>query len=251
VHQYRGVFGSHLANVLRRLKRICRFYGSAPVFILCSATIGNPGELARALIEEPLVEITENGAPRAEKHFIFYNPPVINKELGLRRSSLLEARKLTVELVSHGVQTIVFARSRLAVEIILTYLRQSFKNKPGEDSGIKGYRGGYLPRERRAIETGLRKGAVKTVVSTNALELGIDIGQLEACVITGYPGSIAATWQQAGRSGRRSGTSLAVMVASSDPLNQYITDNPDYFFSSSPEKAASWATPPCATAWPA
>jgi DEAD/DEAH box helicase domain-containing protein len=236
VHQYRGVFGSHLANVLRRLKRICRFYGSSPVFILCSATIANPGELAQALIEEPLVEITENGAPRAEKHFVFYNPPVVNQELGLRRSSRLVAQKLAAELITSGVQTIVFSRSRLGVEIILTYLRQSFKIRPGEDSGIKGYRGGYLPRERRAIEAGLRTGAVKAVVSTNALELGIDIGQLGACIITGYPGSIAATWQQAGRSGRRSGISLAVLVANSDPLNQFIADNPDYLLGSSPER---------------
>lgn len=237
VHQYRGVFGSHLANVLRRLKRICRFYGSAPVFILCSATIANPGELAWALIEQPLVEITENGAPRAEKHFIFFNPPVVNHELGLRRSSMLEARKLASELIIRGVQTIIFTRSRLGVEVILTYLRQSFKKRPGEDSGIKGYRGGYLPRERRAIEAGLRSGEVKAVVSTNALELGIDIGQLEACIITAYPGSIAATWQQAGRSGRRSGASLAVLVANNDSLNQFIANNPDYFFSSSPERA--------------
>ncbi len=237
VHQYRGIFGSHLANVLRRLKRICRFYGSVPVFILCSATIANPGELARALIEEPLVEITKNGAPRGEKHFIFYNPPIINQELGLRRSSRLVAQKMAAELVSRGVQSIIFTRSRLGVEVILTYLRQSFKTKPGEDSGIRGYRGGYLPRERRAIEAGLRNGTVKAVVSTNALELGIDIGQLEACIITGYPGSIAATWQQAGRSGRRRGTSLAVLVAGNDPLNQFIADNPDYFLHSSPERA--------------
>jgi DEAD/DEAH box helicase domain-containing protein len=237
VHQYRGVFGSHLANVLRRLKRICRFYGSNPVFILCSATIANPGELASALIEEPLTVITQNGAPRGEKHFLFYNPPVVNRELGLRKSSRLVAQKLAAQLVTRGVQTIVFTRSRLAVEIILTYLRQNFKTRPGEDSGIKGYRGGYLPRERRAIEAGLRKGTIKAVISTNALELGIDIGQLEACIMTGYPGSIAATWQQAGRSGRRCGTSLAVLVTSSDPLNQYIADNPDYFLSSSPERA--------------
>lgn len=237
MHQYRGVFGSHVANVIRRLKRICAFYGSNPRFILCSATIANPGELAGILIEEPLKVINENGAPRAEKHFILYNPPVINSELGLRRSSLLEARQIASGLIRKGVQTIIFARSRLAVEVLLTYLQQVMKIRPGEDSGIRGYRGGYLPRERRAIEEGLRKGSVKGVVSTNALELGIDIGALDACIMTGYPGSIASTWQQAGRSGRRSGTSMALLIANSEPLNQYIISNPDYFFGQSPERA--------------
>lgn len=237
MHQYRGVFGSHVANVIRRLKRICNFYGSRPVFILCSATIANPGELARLLIEEPATEITENGAPRVEKHFIFYNPPVVNQELGLRRSSLLEAQRLAAELIRGNVQTIVFTRSRIGVEVLLTYLRQGVKSRPGEDSGIRGYRGGYLPRERRAIEEGLRRGTVKAVVSTNALELGIDIGQLEACVITGYPGTVASTWQQAGRAGRRGGVSLALMVANSEPLNQYMAANPDYFFGRTPERA--------------
>ncbi len=237
MHQYRGVFGSHVANVIRRLKRICAFYGSAPVFILCSATIANPGELADLLIEEPLQVITENGAPQAEKHFIFYNPPVINPELGLRRSSLLEAQGLAGKLLKKDIQTIVFTRSRLGVEVLLTYLNQGHKRKPGEESSIRGYRGGYLPRERRAIEEGLRRGTVRGVISTNALELGIDIGALDACLMTGYPGSIASTWQQAGRSGRRSGTSLAVLIANSEPLNQYIVANPAYFFGRSPERA--------------
>ena len=237
MHQYRGVFGSHVANVMRRLKRICAFYGSEPRFILCSATIANPGELAGQLIEEPLEAITENGAPQAEKHFVFYNPPLVNHELGLRRSSLLEAKNLAGELISKDIQTIIFTRSRLNVEVLLTYLRQGVKSRPGEDSTIKGYRGGYLPRERRAIEEGLRKGTIKGVISTNALELGIDIGALDACLMTGYPGSIASTWQQAGRSGRRSGTSLAVLIANSEPLNQYIAGNPDYFFGRTPERA--------------
>jgi DEAD/DEAH box helicase domain-containing protein len=237
MHQYRGVFGSHVANVIRRLKRICAFYGSNPTFILCSATIANPGELAGMLIGEQPRVITENGAPQAEKHFILYNPPLVNPELGLRRSSLLEARQVASELIHRGIQTIVFTRSRLGVEVLLTYLRQGIKSRPGEDSGIRGYRGGYLPRERRAIEEGLRAGLIKGVVSTNALELGIDIGALDACVMTGYPGSIASTWQQAGRSGRRSGTSLAVLVANSEPLNQYIVSNPDYFFGRTPERA--------------
>ncbi len=237
MHQYRGVFGSHVANVIRRLKRICAFYGSNPQFILCSATIANPGELAELLIGELPEVITENGAPQAEKHFILYNPPLVNPELGLRRSSLIEARRIAAELINNRVQTIVFTRSRLGVEVLLTYLRQGLKIRPGEDSGIRGYRGGYLPRERRAIEEGLRRGEIKGVVSTNALELGIDIGALDACIMTGYPGSIASTWQQAGRSGRRRGTSLAILIANSEPLNQYIVTNPDYFLGKTPERA--------------
>ncbi len=237
MHQYRGVFGSHVANVVRRLKRICAFYGASPRFILCSATIANPGELAGLLIEEPVEVINENGAPQAEKHFILYNPPLVDPELGLRRSSLLEARQLASNLIREDIQTIVFTRSRLGVEVLLTYLRQNIRTRPGEDSSIRGYRGGYLPRERRAIEEGLRNGTIKGVVSTNALELGIDIGALDAAVMTGYPGSIASTWQQAGRSGRRSGTSLAMLVANSEPLNQYIVANPDYFFGRTPERA--------------
>jgi len=237
MHQYRGVFGSHVANVIRRLKRICAFYGSSPTFILCSATIANPGELASQLIEEPVRVVDENGAPQAEKHFILYNPPLVNPDLGLRRSSLLESQQIATELIRKGVQTIVFTRSRLGVEVLLTYLRQGMRTRTGEDSAIRGYRGGYLPRERRAIEEGLRKGEIKGVVCTNALELGIDIGALDACVMTGYPGSIASTWQQAGRSGRRSGESLAVLIANSEPLNQYIVSNPDYFFGRTPERA--------------
>ncbi|HOA34872.1 MAG TPA: DEAD/DEAH box helicase [Bacillota bacterium] len=237
MHQYRGVFGSHVANVIRRLKRICRFYERAPRFILCSATIANPAELAEALIEEPVTLIDNNGAPRSTKHFIFYNPPVVDRELGIRRSALLETQRLARELYRQKVQTIVFTRSRLGVELLLTYLQQGRKEMPGEESGIRGYRGGYLPRERRSIEAGLREGSVKTVVSTNALELGIDIGELEACLMNGYPGTIASTWQQAGRSGRRSGTSLGLLVANSEPLNQYIINNPDYFFGRSPERA--------------
>lgn len=237
MHQYRGVFGSHVANVIRRLKRICRFYGRSPLFILCSATIANPAELAGALIEEPVTLIDRSGAPRSTKHFIFYNPPVVDRELGIRRSALLETQRLARELYRKKVQTIVFTRSRLGVELLLTYMQQGGKEIPGKDSGIRGYRGGYLPRERRSIEAGLREGTVKTVVSTNALELGIDIGELEACIINGYPGTIASTWQQAGRSGRRSGVSLGLLMANSAPLNQYIVNNPDYFFGRSPERA--------------
>jgi DEAD/DEAH box helicase domain-containing protein len=239
MHQYRGVFGSHVANVIRRLKRICLFYGANPVFILCSATIANPGELAEILIGEQVSVIEENGAPQAEKHFILYNPPLVNPELGIRRSSLLEAKKLAGRLLAEDIQTIIFTRSRIGVEVLLTYLHQLKQIKPGEDSGIRGYRGGYLPSERREIEAGLRSGKIRGVVCTNALELGIDIGALDACIMTGYPGSIASAWQQAGRSGRRSGTSLAVLVANSEPLNQFIVSNPDYFFGRSPERAVA------------
>jgi DEAD/DEAH box helicase domain-containing protein len=230
MHAYRGVFGSHLANVLRRLRRICRFYGSDPRVILCSATIANPRELAERLIERPVALIDDNGAPTGEKHVVFYNPPVVNHELGLRASVLLTARGLAAELLTNRVQTIVFARSRVGVELLLTYLRERVGARQIPPEAIQGYRGGYLPSERRAIEAGLRNGQILGVVSTNALELGIDIGSLDACVMVGYPGTIASTWQQAGRAGRRSGVALAIMIASSNPLDQYIIQNPDYFF---------------------
>ncbi len=239
MHLYRGVFGCHVANVIRRLKRICAFYGADPRFILCSATIANPGELAELLIEDQVTVIAENGAPRAEKHFILYNPPLVNPDLGIRHSSLLETKQLAGTLLAENIQTIVFTRSRIAVEVLLTYLRQLKKTRPGEESAIRGYRGGYLPHERRTIESGLRNGKVRAVVCTNALELGIDIGALDACIMTGYPGTIASAWQQAGRAGRRSGASLAVLIANSEPLNQFIVTNPDYFFGRSPERAVA------------
>lgn len=235
IHHYRGVFGSHLANVIRRLKRVCRFYGSQPVFICCSATIANPEELAKYLTGEPVHLIDSNGAPRGEKHFVLYNPPVVNRELGIRRSYIKETQRLTAKFVSQMQQTIVFARSRMRVEILLTYLKdvmQKFKKSPDL---IRGYRGGYLPLQRREIEKGLREGQIIGVVSTNALELGIDIGQLQVCIMAGYAGTIASTWQQAGRAGRRTGSSMVIMVASSAPLDQYIINNPDYLFSKSPE----------------
>ena len=237
LHTYRGVFGSHLANVLRRLRRIARFYGSNPIFICCSATIANPGELASRLIEDDVEVVDENGAPSAEKVFVFYNPPVVNRNLGIRRSYLNEATRVAKELLSRNLQTIVFANSRLHTEVMLTYLRQAFPSSPGSSEPIRGYRGGYLPGERRDIERGLRDGKIRGVVSTNALEFGIDIGSLDATVLAGYPGSIASTWQRAGRAGRRSGTSCAVMVASSSPLDQFIVQHPEYFFGRSPEHA--------------
>jgi DEAD/DEAH box helicase domain-containing protein len=237
LHTYRGVFGSHLANVLRRLARIARFYGSQPHFICCSATIANPGELAAELTEQSVEIIEENGAPAAEKLFVFYNPPMVNRHLGIRRSYLNETTRVAKELLSRRLQTIVFANSRLHTEVLLTYLQQAHPPRPGGAEPIRGYRGGYLPGERREIERGLREGRVRGVVATNALELGIDIGSLDACVMAGYAGSIASTWQRAGRAGRRNGTSCAVLVASSAPLDQFIVQHPEYFFGRSPEHA--------------
>jgi DEAD/DEAH box helicase domain-containing protein len=241
LHAYRGVFGSHLTNVLRRLRRICRHYGSDPTFICSSATIANPKELAESLVEQPFELVSENGAPRGEKYFLFVNPPVVNRQLGIRRSYLSETRRIAGEFLKRGLQSIVFAQSRLATEILTTYLKDDFE--PSTSSGgpgreqIRGYRGGYLPLRRREIEKGLRDGTVRAVISTNALELGIDIGALDVCVMAGYPGTIAATWQRAGRAGRRSGRSAAVLVASSAPLDQFVVRHPSYFFDAAPERA--------------
>ena len=237
LHAYRGVFGSHLTNVLRRLRRICQHYGSSPTFICSSATIANPRELAEALVEQPFELVSESGAPRGEKYFLFVNPPVVNEQLGIRRSYLAETRRIATEFLKRKLQTIVFAQSRLATEILTTYLKDDFGGPPGSAEEIRGYRGGYLPQRRREIEKGLREGTVRAVVSTNALELGIDIGALDACVMAGYPGTIAATWQRAGRAGRRSTRSAAVLVASSAPIDQFIVRNPSYFFDASPEHA--------------
>ncbi len=237
LHAYRGVFGSHLCNVLRRLRRVCSHYGSRPVFVCSSATIANPRELAERLVEQPFELVDRSGAPRGEKFLLFVNPPVVNRQLGIRRSYLMEARRVAAEFLTRNLQLIVFAQSRLATEILTTYLKDDFENAPGIPERIRGYRGGYLPLRRREIEKGLRDGAVRAVVSTNALELGIDIGALDVAVMAGYPGTIAATWQRAGRAGRRSGRSAAVMVASSAPLDQFVVRNPSYFFDASPEHA--------------
>jgi DEAD/DEAH box helicase domain-containing protein len=235
LHTYRGVFGSHMTNVLRRLDRICRFYGSKPQFICCSATIANPKELAEKLLEREVLLVDQTGAPSSEKIFIFYNPPVVNKELGIRRSHIHAARQLAAPFIEQGIQTILFATSRLYVEVLTKYLKDRFEKKLEDKGRIRGYRGGYLPEVRREIEKGLREKEVKAVVSTNALELGIDIGDLETCVIAGYPGTIASTYQQAGRVGRRSEKSVAILVARSQPLDQFIIENPDYFFGKPPE----------------
>jgi DEAD/DEAH box helicase domain-containing protein len=237
MHYYRGVYGSHLANVLRRLKRICAFYGSAPQFICCSATIANPRELAQALVESEFTVVDSNGAPSGERYFVFYNPPVVNRQLGIRRSYLHETRRVALDLIGRGQQTLVFANSRLATEVLVTYLKDACERGPLPAEMVRGYRGGYLPRERREIERKLREGEIRGVVATNALELGIDIGSLDAVVLAGYPGTIASTMQRAGRAGRRQSTSIAVLVASSNPVDQYIVEHPEYFFGSSPEHA--------------
>ncbi|HLK51684.1 MAG TPA: DEAD/DEAH box helicase [Bryobacteraceae bacterium] len=237
LHYYRGVYGSHLANLLRRLKRVCEFYQAHPQFICCSATIANPRELAEALTGSPFELIDRNGAPRGEKFFIFYNPPVVNRQLGIRRSYIQETRRVALEFIERELQTLVFANSRLATEVLVTYLKDACDRGPLPSDSVRGYRGGYLPRERRQIERGLREGAIRALAATNALELGIDIGSLDAVVMAGYPGTIASTWQRAGRAGRRQGTSAAVLVASSAPLDQYVIEHPDYFFGRSPEHA--------------
>ncbi|HEY1242756.1 MAG TPA: DEAD/DEAH box helicase [Bryobacteraceae bacterium] len=237
LHYYRGVYGSHVANLLRRLKRVCEFYNSSPQFICCSATIANPRELAETLTGAPFELIDRNGAPRGEKYFIFYNPPVVNRQLGIRRSYIHETRRVALEFIERDLQTLVFANSRLATEVLVTYLKDACDRGPAPGESVRGYRGGYLPRERREIERGLRDGEIRAVAATNALELGIDIGSLDAVVMAGYPGTIAATWQRAGRAGRRQGTSAAVLVASSAPLDQYIIEHSEYFFGRSPEHA--------------
>jgi DEAD/DEAH box helicase domain-containing protein len=240
MHTYRGVFGSHVANVIRRLKRICRFYGAFPQFIMTSATIANPAELAGKLIEEPVQVIDRDGAMRGEKNFLIYNPPIVNPELGIRASLLKESVRIASDLHKFQIQTVVFGRTRRSIEKALIYLREEAnQSSPGSKNSeqIRGYRSGYLPNQRREIEQGLRQGEVRLVVATNALELGIDIGQLEASVMAGYPGTIASTWQQAGRAGRGEETSLAILVVSANPLDQYLARYPEYFFRRSPEQA--------------
>ncbi len=236
LHTYRGVFGSHVANVIARLKRICTYYGSSPQFICTSATIANPKELAEELTGETFQLIDQNGAPRGKKHFIFYNPPMVNQPLQIRQSAMTKVNELAGQFLKEGIQTIVFAKSRVRVELILSRLQELTKRNFGP-SAIRGYRGGYLPKQRREIEKGLRSGDIKGVVSTNALELGVDIGQLEVCIMTGYPGTIASSWQQAGRAGRRQNESAVLMVAASTPLDQYMVKNPNYFFERPPETA--------------
>ncbi len=237
LHTYRGVFGSHVANVLRRLRRIAGFYGSSPQYVAASATIANPQALAERLWEGPVTLVTTDGAAYGKREVIFYNPPLVNPALGVRASAADEALALAMRLLQAGVQVIAFARSRLSVELMLRELRSRVADQGGDPNAVQGYRGGYLPHERRAIEYGLRTGRVRAVIATNALELGIDIGALDASILVGYPGSIAATRQQMGRAGRRAGTSLSVLIATSAPLDQYLVSHPEYFFDRSPEEA--------------
>jgi len=236
LHTYRGVFGSHVANVFRRLARICEFYGSRPQFICTSATIANPKELAERLTATPFELVGESGAGEGEKHVFFYNPPVVNAQLGIRRSYVNETKSIAGAFLKRNIPAIVFANSRLITEILVRYLKSAVETGPNPKETVVGYRGGYLPNERRNIERGLRDGRIRGVVSTNALELGIDIGSLDVAVLAGYPGSIASTWQRMGRAGRRSGMSVAVMVASSTPLDQYIVNHPEYFLNQPPER---------------
>ncbi len=243
-HTYRGVFGSHVANVIRRLKRVASFYGAKPQFILASATIGNPKELAERIIEEPVHLVDQDGSARGPRHFLMYNPPITDPSLGLRKSSLLEGVRLSQDLLKQDVQSVIFARSRRSVEIILRYLQENQSPVvdlqlpiPNYSSHIRGYRSGYLPTQRREIEKGLRQGTVKTVVATNALELGIDIGGLDAAILVGYPGTVASARQQAGRAGRGLETAAAILVASASPLDQFFAHHPEYFFERSPEQA--------------
>ncbi|MBW2735962.1 MAG: DEAD/DEAH box helicase [Deltaproteobacteria bacterium] len=248
LHTYRGVFGGHVGNVLRRLQRVAAFHGASPRFIATSATIANPDELGAQLFGRPVSVVRESGAPRGQRHFLLYNPPVIDRALGIRESYLKATCKLTRDLVQANLGTLVFCRSRLAVEVMVRYLRDRLEVQPaggvvtpGEDAGnvarVRGYRGGYLPDRRRDVEEAMRAGKPAVVVATSALELGIDIGGLDAVVIAGWPGSRAATWQRAGRAGRRLAPSLTVMVSSSDPVDQFVAGDPNYLFSNPPEHA--------------
>lgn len=239
MHTYRGVFGSHVANVFRRLARVCAHYGSHPTFVFTSATIANPAELAEQLTGRPAAVVDRSGAPTGERIFVLYNPPIADAEQRRRQSPTAAARHLVARLMRSGHHTIAFTRSRKEVEILSRKLKEGFENKGEKQLALRteGYRGGYLPEERRRIERGLRSGQIHGVVSTNALELGIDIGSLDACVIAGYPGTIASTWQQAGRAGRRQTTALSLLIAGDDPVDQYLVTHPEYFFDATPEHA--------------
>lgn len=238
MHTYRGVFGSHVANVIRRLSRIAGYYGSSPQFFLTSATIGNPKQLAEKLIASPVHIIDADGSQRGEKHFLIYNPPIIDRELGLRASLIQECVKLSQTAFDNHVQTIIFGRSRRSVEILLSNIRAAISTTSRDISNqIRAYRSGYLPKKRREIEKGLRNGDVRIVVATTALELGIDIGNLDLAILAGYPGTISGTWQQAGRAGRKQSASLAILVASSNLIDQYLAKKSEFFFDQSPEKA--------------
>ena len=239
MHSYRGIFGSHMANLLRRMLRVARFYGANPTFILCSATIGNPRELAERLIGSPVTLVERSGAPSGKKTVVLYNPPLVDAVQGIRRSVMNESQRWALCLLKANVKTILFAHSRVRTEVIASYVNDSLRNMYNNNHGITvvPYRGGLLPLERRKIEKGLREGTIQGVVSTNALELGIDIGGLDAAVVAGFPGSFSSFWQQAGRAGRRQTESVAIFIASSSPLDQFIIAHPDYFFARPQETA--------------
>lgn len=237
LHTYRGVFGSHVANVLRRLKRICAFYGVSPQFICCSATIGNPKEHAEQLIGADVTLIGQSGAPRGERHVLLWNPPVINPDLGIRASARSQTNRIARHAIRAKLKTIVFAQSRLMVEVLTKYLKDVFDADPRLPERIRAYRGGYLPTERRATERALRDASIDGVVTTSALELGVDIGALDVAILNGYPGSIAATWQRLGRAGRRQRPSLGILVASSQALDQYVIRHSEFFENAPPERA--------------
>jgi DEAD/DEAH box helicase domain-containing protein len=237
LHTYRGLFGSHVANVLRRLLRICAHYGSYPVIVCCSATIGNPGELATLLTGRRPRLVDRNGAPAGARHVVLAQPPILDPATGTRGSATALATRWALPFLRAGRQTIVFGRARVAVELMLTNLRESLRLGGGPRSRVRGYRGGYLPTERREVERGLRSGELLGVVSTNALELGVDVGQLDVAILAGYPGSIAATWQQMGRAGRRQGTSVAVLIAGGGPVDRYVIEHPEFLLASPPEEA--------------
>ncbi len=237
LHQYRGVFGSHLANVFRRFNRLCEFYGANPTFICCSATIANPSQLAAELTQRDFALVDESGAPQGERVFVFYNPPVVNRELNVRKSARLEATRLATRFIARGHQTIVFGPSRVSIEVMTTYLKRFMTRLHRDPNRVAGYRSGYLPTERRRIEQGVKKGEILGVVSTNALELGIDIGGLDVSILAGWPGTIASAWQQAGRAGRKATASLSIYIGGNSPLDQFLMNQPDYFFGRSPEHA--------------
>jgi len=237
IHHYRGVFGSHLASVIRRLERIAAFYGARPVYLLCSATIGNPREHAEALLGRTVQAITESGAPTGARTLLLWNPPVVNPDLGIRASARSQSTRLARLSVRAGLKTLVFAQSRVMVEVIAKYLKDVFDRNPLKPPRVRAYRGGYLPNARRATEQALRAGDISVAVTTSALELGVDIGALDVVLLNGYPGSIAATWQRLGRAGRRQQSALGVLVAGSDALDQYLVQNPDEFSRRSPEHA--------------
>ncbi|MHB8933881.1 MAG: Zn-binding domain-containing protein, partial [Bellilinea sp.] len=234
IHAYRGVFGSHIANVLRRLKRVCAFYGSHPQFIFTSATVSNPQEFATQILEDTVSVIQDDGAPHGERNFVIYNPPLVNKELGIRKSAMSEGIRLSSDLLTYRVQTLIFAQTRRAAEVSLRYLRE---NHPAISTNLYAYRSGYLPGDRREIENALKTGEARAVAATNALELGVDIGSMDAVVILGYPGSIAATRQQSGRAGRKMDPAIGMLIATANPVDQFLVNHPEYLLEKSPEKA--------------